>query len=136
MEFDDERKERFCLCAVSIQRSRKPKRRRCVLLKQHECSVRRGFPLGHGCRYTDAAAFNEVSKRCVMQLPKDMWVWAREGNGMTGRSSCEVALRTPPNDNEAPPEKRRNGGGDVFSGGCARRACGVAAAGRWHGGDS
>ena len=45
-----------------------------------------------------------------------MWVWAREGSGTTGRSSSEVALRTPPNDNEAPPEKRRNGGGDVFLG--------------------
>ena len=28
----------------------------CVARKQHECSVRRGLPLGNGCRYTDAAA--------------------------------------------------------------------------------
>ena len=27
---------------------------------------------------------------------KTMWVWAREGNGMTGRSSSEVAPRTSP----------------------------------------
>ena len=31
----------------------------CVARKQHECSVSRGFPLGHGCRYTDAAACND-----------------------------------------------------------------------------
>ena len=78
----------------------------------------------------------EDENKQLSRNQKNMWVWAREGNGMTGRSSSEVALRTPPNDNEAPPEKRRNGGGDDFSGGCARRVCGVAAAGRWHGGDS
>ena len=144
---------------LSIE-DRTKKETHCVLLKQHECSVSRGFPLGDGCRYTDAALFNDaintelprdqktrstqrtkrprdlLGNHQKKQPPKNMWVWAREGNEMTGRSSSEVALRTPPNDNEAPPEKRRNGGGDVFSGGCARRACGVAAAGRWHGGES
>ena len=39
----------------------------CVARKQHECSVSRGFPLGDGCRYTDAAPFNEDRKRCALQ---------------------------------------------------------------------
>jgi len=40
---------------LSIE-DRTKKETHCVLLKQHECSVSRGFPLGDGCRYTDAAA--------------------------------------------------------------------------------
>ena len=92
----------------------------CVARKQHECSVSRGLPLGHGCRYTDAAALYRSRKRLAAQrqkklgalrelgnlgigleqsmkpLLKNMWVWAREGNGMTGRSSSEVAPRTSP----------------------------------------
>ena len=92
-----------------------------------------------GSLWETAVAILMLRHSMMMKTPncpeaKNMWVWAREGRETTGRSSSEVALRTPPNDNEAPPEKRRNGGGDVFSGGCARRACGVAAAGRWHGG--
>ena len=39
-----------------------------VLLKQHECSVSRGFPLGYGCRYTDAALFNDAINT---ELPRD-----------------------------------------------------------------
>ena len=43
---------------LSIE-DRTKKEMHCVLLKQHECSVSRGFPLGYGCRYTDAAACND-----------------------------------------------------------------------------
>ena len=43
---------------LSIE-DRTKKEMHCVLLKQHECSVSRGFPLGDGCRYTDAAACND-----------------------------------------------------------------------------
>ena len=59
-----------------------------------------------------------------------MWVWAREGNEMTGRSSGEVAPRTSPVLSAGGPEAKTK----FFAVGCARRACGVAAAGRWHGG--
>ena len=80
-----------------------------------------------GSHWETAVAILMLRHSMMMKTPncpeaKNMWVWAREGRETTGRSSSEVALRTPPNDNEAPPEKRRNGGGDVFSGGCARRA--------------
>ena len=71
-------------------------------------------------KYTDAAAFNDDGDT---ELPRDqktrstqrtrrprdllgnnqeewtlknMWVWAREGSGTTGRSSGEVAPRTSP----------------------------------------
>ena len=54
---------------LSIE-DRTKKEMHCVARKQHECSVRRGLPLGYGCRYTDAAPFNEVSKRCALQLLK------------------------------------------------------------------
>ena len=43
---------------LSIE-DRTKKEMHCVLLKQHECSVSRGLPLGNDCRYTDAAACND-----------------------------------------------------------------------------
>lgn len=111
---------------LSIE-DRTKKETHCVLLKQHECSVSRGFPLGDGCRYTDVAAFNDDGNT---ELPRDQKTRSTQrtkrprdllGNHQK-KQPPKCAKRTPPNDNEAPPEKRRNGGGDVFSGGCARRA--------------
>ena len=99
----------------------------CVARKQHECSVSRRLPLGHGCRYTDASACNDDGNT---ELPRDQKTRSTQrtkrprnllGNYQK-KQLPKCAKRTPPNDNEAPPEKRRNEGGDVFSGGCARRA--------------
>ena len=144
---EEKRNERFCLRAGTFNRSREPKKR-CIVLPDSSMSI----ASGEGSLWETAVAIlmlrhcieainDELSRNKKTRSTqrtwrprdllgnnqeertlKNMWVWAREGSGTTGRSSSEVALRTPPNDNEAPPEKRRNEGGDVFSGGCARRA--------------
>ena len=154
---DDERNERFCLCAASIKRSREPKKRRIVLpessmsvasaegslwdtavaiLMLRHCieAVNTELPRDQKIRSTQRTKRPRdlLGNHQKKQPPKNMWVWAREGSGTTGRSSNHCALRTSPGREDGGPEAKTK----FFAVGCARRACGVAAAGRWHGGDS
>ena len=77
---------------LSIE-DRTKKETHCVLLKQHECSVSRGFPLGDGCRYTDAAACNDDEN---VELSRDQKLGAlRELRdlGITQKQSKEAAAK-------------------------------------------